>query len=757
MERSVSDALAIRRSVCPHDCPDACGLLLTVNERTGRLVSVAGDPEHPFTQGLLCGKVDHYEERVNASSRVLYPLRRTGPKGSGTFERIQWEEAYSEIVERTRDILDTSGGEAILPYSYAGTMGEIQERAGYAFFRLLGASELDRTICDSAATAGWNAALPGVPGTDPERVSGSDLVLIWGMNAAFTNLHFFRLVRRAQRSGTRLIVVDPTRTHTAQAADVHLSPRPGTDTALVLGLLAVLWQEGRLDEAYLRTHTDGWDRMTTEVLPAWSAERAAQDTGLPEEAIRDLAHSLAAARAPFIRIGVGIGRHPNGSMMVRAIASLAVALQAFAKPGGGCLLFTEMPPLHREVMMRPDLLNRPTPRTVNMIELGDALTRLANPIRALFVYDSNPANVAPDQSLVRKGLSRPDLFTVVHEQFLTDTARYADLVLPATMMTEHTDLYHSYGHTYLRLGMAASRPRGEAVSNWTLFRTLALRMGFTDPMLSQTEEDLIPRLVRRQSAGDPRGLTDAAYEALLRGEAVPIGTVQGDPLEPRTPAQAHRRLRWFVPAWEAERGDGLLTYTPYRPLGQEDADADASTSERVGTSGADHPATPGSTGPWLHLLTAPGSLYLNTTFQPVERLRRREGPPSLLVSPEDAAASGVTDGAWVEAQNGFGASRFVLRVSDRARPGTAIAAGVHDDRGHAAPGLAGSGSLPGPSLGVNALTSQTRADHGRGPVFYGHAIRIRPLPQDTPPAQVPPATREQNGAKAATMERPSSL
>lgn len=692
-------SVTVHPGVCPHDCPDACGLLLSVDASDGRLLRVTGDPDHPFTQGLLCGKVDHYEERVNAPDRILYPLRRRGPKGSGTFGRVSWDEALDEIVARTQHILDTDGPEAILPYSYAGTMGEIQERAGHPFFRALGAAELDRTICDSAATAGWTAVLPGVPGTDPETVVHSDLVVIWGMNAAFTNLHFFRLVRRAQRTGTRLIVIDPTRTHTAQAADLHLAVRPGSDTALVLGILATLFQEGRLDTDTLEKETDGWERMVEEVLPGWSAERAAEATGLPVRAIRDLAEDLVTAGAPFIRIGVGIGRHPNGAMAVRAIASLAVALKAFERPGGGCLLFTEMPPLRRETMMRPDLLRRPAPRTVNMIGIGAALTELEPPIRALFVYDSNPANVAPDQTAVRRGLAREDLFTVVHEQFLTDTARYADLVLPATMMTEHTDLYHSYGHTYLRLGAAASRPPGEAVSNWTFFRTLAHRMGLRDPMFDLTEEDLIPRLVRLRDSGDPRGLTSEAYERLLRGEAVPIGTACGDPRRDPVTGALRSRARFFVPQWEAESGDGLLGYHPYVALGAVSPSENAEMGEDSGL-------------PWLHLLTAPGSLYLNTTFQPVERLRRREGPPSLLVSPGDATALGLPDGTWVEAYNRYGQSRFRLEVSPRVRQGTAVAAGVHDDRSHG-------------SLGVNALTSQVRADHGRGPVFYGHAIQIR--------------------------------
>jgi anaerobic selenocysteine-containing dehydrogenase len=686
-----------QRSVCPHDCPDACALLVRVNGQ-GQVEEVQGDPHHPFTQGILCGKVRHYERRIRHPHRLLVPLKRRGAKGEGVFEPISWEQALDEIAGRLTRIVEESGGEAILPYWYAGTMGLIQEQAGLPFFRSLGASELARTICSGAADAGWQAALPGAPGSDPEAVDHSDYVVIWGMNAADTNLHFFHRVRRAQARGARLVVVDPLRTPTARAAHWHVAPRPGTDGALALAIMHVLVSESLYDRDFVERFTTGFSRLRDHVLGKWPPERAESITGVPASHIRRLARELASARAPFLRIGVGISRHPNGAMTVRTLVSLAGLLGAFARPGGGCLLFTGRPPLHWERMERPDLLATPRPRQVNMVRLGEALTQLDPPVRALFVYSSNPANVAPDQTRVRRGLAREDLFTVVHEQFLTDTARYADLVLPATMMTEHTDLYRSYGQYYLMVGWAVSRPPGQAWSNWRLFRTLARRMGLSDPMFQRTEEELLPILVRRQSEGDPQGLTDEEWERLLRGEPVRVTLPAGTSNPLAAPDGRPRfRLRFSCPEWRAA-GQEDLDYVPYRPLGLEEGEE--------------------SGDEWLHLLPAPGHLFLNTSFQPLEDLRRREGGrPLVWLNPQDAQRRGLREGQAVVAANGVGSTRLWVRIREEVQPGTAVVPGLWDDAAH--------GGMPG----VNALTSSALTDHGGAPTFYGTAVRLFPLPE----------------------------
>ncbi|MEK7363957.1 MAG: molybdopterin-dependent oxidoreductase, partial [candidate division NC10 bacterium] len=433
-------------SVCPHDCPSACSLVVTLEG--GRITDVSGNPDHPFTQGVICGKVHDYAERVYSPLRVLTPLRRVGEKGRGRFEPISWDEAIEEIARRFTEIKARWGAEAILPFSYGGTLGVVQFRAGHPFFHALGASQLDRTICISTAYAGWRVTVGMVGGNDSEQMVGADLVILWGINAAYTHINLMTFVKRARERGAWIVAIDPYRTRTARQADEHLMVRPGTDTALALGLMNVLIGEGLVDRDYIERATLGFDRLA-EHVKAYPPERVSEITGIPTERIVTLARRYGSTRASFIRVGIGLSRHDNGGMACRTLACLPALTGAYAHPAGGALLGSSGSfPMNYPALERRDLMPKPAPRVINMIHLGRALTdpELRPPIKALYVYNSNPASVCPNQELVLRGFAREDLFTVVHEQMLTDTADYADIVLPATTSMEHLDLYRSYGH-----------------------------------------------------------------------------------------------------------------------------------------------------------------------------------------------------------------------------------------------------------------------------------------------------------------------
>src|SRR5881409_2466927 len=460
-------------SVCPHDCPSCCSLEVTVAD--GRIAEVSGTADHPFTQGIICGKVREYAERVHSPLRVLTPLRRVGAKGEGRFERVSWDDALAEITRRWRGIVAEHGGEAILPFSYAGSMGQVQFFAGHPLFHALGASRLDRTICVSTAYTGWRATVGQVTGNDSEQMVGADLVILWGVNAAYSTINVMTLVKQARARGAFVIVVDPYRTPTAQQADLHLMVRPGTDAALALAVMHVLIAEGHLDRDYIERATLGFERLA-EHVKAYSPETVAPIVGLDVATIVGFARRYGAGPRTFIRIGIGISRHDNGGMTCRTLACLPALTGAYADPHGGALLSSTAGfGFDYSVLERPDLQPAPPARIVNMIHLGRVLTdRPPGPaIRALYVYSSNPAAVCPNQTLVLEGLAREDLFTVVHEQVLTDTAYYADLVLPATTSMEHLDLYRSYGQFTLQLARPVLPPQGQAKSNWEVFQLLA--------------------------------------------------------------------------------------------------------------------------------------------------------------------------------------------------------------------------------------------------------------------------------------------
>jgi anaerobic selenocysteine-containing dehydrogenase len=673
----------LHRSACPYDCPDACGLLVSVD--AGRAVAVRGDPEHPWSKGSLCPKMTRYEATVHAPSRLTTPLVREGAKGEGRFRRASWDEALALVAARWKAIIAAHGAEAILPYSYAGTMGLVQRNAGHPFFHALGASRLDRTICSPAKEAGWKAVMGETVAPDPEEAALSDLVVLWGIDAVATNLHFVARARAARARGGRVLLVDTYRTPTAAVADRTFLVRPGSDAALALGVLHVLARDGKVDRAFVAEHVQGFEALEREVLPAWTPAAAARATGLAEGDVEDLAAALGAARAPFLRIGSGLSRYANGAMTVRALLAIPAALGAWARAGGGALCSTSAAQaFDLSAVTREDLLPEPAPRSVNMNLLGHALGELHAPrVMSLYVYHANPAAVAPDQNAVVAGLAREDLFTVVHERFLTDTARFADVVLPATTSLEHADLYRSYGQYVIQRTRPVVPAVGEARSNWDTFRALAGAMGLADPVFRLGADDLVDRLLAKDApmrAGADRAALDAGRPVkltLAAGAKARFRTPSGrvEILNPRLAEPLPRLLPTHVEA-RGEAGRGTL-----------------------------------------RLMTAPSLWGLNSSFlQERDDLRARAGAMALRMSPADAAERGIAQGDLVTASNARGEVVFVAEVTPDVPAGVVVAPGVRrlgDARG---------------GRTVNALTAQRLTDQAGGSTFYDTVVSVRPLP-----------------------------
>jgi anaerobic selenocysteine-containing dehydrogenase len=662
----------VLRSVCPFDCPDACGLLVEVEG--GRARRVRGDPEHPYSQGTLCPKMNEYERSVHSPDRLLHPLVRTGRKGEGAFRRASWDEAIALVAGKLGEVRREHGGQAILPYSYAGSMGLVQRNSGMAFFHALGASRLDRTICTPAQGAGWKAVMGDTPGPSPDAALRSDLVVLWGIHAVATSIHFAARAKEARRRGAKVLLVETWQNETAKLADRTYVVRPGSDGALALGLVHVLARDGLADEAFLARETVGWPELRARALAENDPVRTAAATGLAPGEIEALARELAAARAPFIRIGGGPSRHANGAMTVRSIVALSAVLGAQDREGGGCLASSGTgPAFELSSFTREDLQPGPT-RLVNMNRLGGALNDLRDPpVKAMVVWCSNPAAVAPDQNEVLRGLAREDLFLAVHERFLTDTARFADVVLPATYSLEHADLYRSYGQFCAQRARPVIPPPGEARSSWDLFRALAAAMRLEDPLFRRSEDEVIDLLLATPSPWRPDGFA----ARLADGKAIELVPPPGP--------------RWRTRSGKIELANPALPEPVPRHL----------------------PTYSDAGGPPLRLVTGPAVHTLNSTFMERPELRERNGGMSLRLAPAEAAARGLADGQRVVAWNERGEVVFTLRVDPRVPAGVAVAEGVwwiaH------APG----------DRNVNALTSQRLTDLGAGSTFYDNRIDVR--------------------------------
>ena len=680
------------RGACPHDCPDTCATLITVED--GRATRIAGDPDHPVTQGFLCAKVNRYIERTYHPERVTAPLRRVGTKGSGQFAEISWDEALDEVATRLGAVARSSHGpQAILPYSYAGTMGMVQGSSmDRRFFHLLGASRLDRTICSMAGTVGMRMTVGANVGTDSEGVPESDLVLLWGTNTLTANPHLWPFVLRARGKGTPVICIDPIRTRTAQQCDEWVPIRPGTDAALALGMMHVLFARELEDRDYLERYTLGHEALR-ERAAEWTPQRTAAVTGLPEEVIISLGERYGRARAAFIRVNYGLQRHGGGGMAVRTIACLPAITGHWRHAGGGVQLSTSANfAFDRAALERPDL--SPPTRTINMIRLGEALTRDdagvgGPPVKALVVYNSNPAAVAPDRNEVLRGFAREDLFTVVLEHFRTDTADWADIVLPATTQLEHWDVHLAYGHHYVSLNRPSIAPVGESKPNSEIFRLIAARMGLDHGCLRDDDLTLI-RQALAASSPKLQGITlDALLEKGWMRLALPTPYLPyAEGVFPTPSGKCE-----FYSARMKELGlDPLPTYTPPHE-----------SLEREPTLVARYPLT---------LISSPAHTYLNSTFVNIASLRRQAREPEVLLHPADAERRGIAPGMRVTVRNDRGAFLATARVEPSIREGVAWAPSIWWAK------LAEDGA------NANQTTSQQVTDLGGGPVFYDNQVEV---------------------------------
>src|SRR5687767_2767971 len=477
------------RVACPHDCPDTCAMLVTVED--GVATKIQGDPEMPFTEGTLCTKVAHYLERTYAPDRLLYPQKRVGKKGEGRFARISWNEALDEIAARLKR-LAAENPETILPCSYAGTMGMVQYMSmDRRFFNKLGASLLDRTLCSSAGKAGIKATLGGSVGMDPERFDEARLIIRWGANPIVSNLHLWSRVQTAKRRGAKVVAIDPYRSLSAEKCTQHIALLPGTDGALALGMMHVLMTEGLVDADYIERYTLGYDELRKRVLEQYPPDWAARTCGIATETLIELAREYGRTKPTAIRLNYGMQRHAGGGIAARTIACLPALTGAWREPAGGLVLTTaDFYRFDHAALERPDLLAGRRPRVINHSQLGDALTSAEPPVRMTIVYNNNPVAVCPDSAKVIAGFSREDLFTVVMDHFQTDTADYADYLLPATTQLEHTDVHKSYGHLYMLANNPAIAPLGEALPNSEIFRRLAAKMSYDEPCFRESDDEI---------------------------------------------------------------------------------------------------------------------------------------------------------------------------------------------------------------------------------------------------------------------------
>ncbi len=681
------------RGACPHDCPDTCATIVTV-DNAGRATRIQGDPDHPVTSGFLCAKVNRYLERTYHPDRLTTPLRRVGPKGSGQFAPCSWDDALTEIGHRLNEIRGgTHGAQAILPYSYAGTMGQLQGSSmDRRFFHTIGASRLNRTICAEAGRVGMMMTVGGSLGADPEGVPESDLILLWGTNTLTANPHLWPFILDARKNGTRVICIDPIRTRTAEQCDEWIAIKPGTDAALALGIMHELFAHDWLDHDYIARYTTGVDALRRRAAE-WPLERVADVTGVRVDRIAALAQAYGAAKAAFLRINYGLQRHAGGGMAVRTLACLPALTGHWRRAGGGVSLSTSGAfPIARDVLQRPDL---GTPaRTINMSLLGDALTLPdagtgGPPVQALIVYNSNPAAVAPDRNTVRRGLARDDLFTVVLEHFQTDTADWADFVLPATTQLEHWDVHTAYGHFYATLNKPAIAPAGEALPNTEIFRRLAIAMGLDEPSLRDDDITMI-----RQALTS----THARMQGVTFEELFERGWVRLNVPRPYLPFAEGGFLtpsglcEFESPRLAAAGLDPVPTYiAPY-----ESVETDPALAAR-------YP---------LQLISSPAHQFLNTSFVNIASLRRAAREPECIMHPDDAGLRALSSDQVVQVQNDRGAFHARLRVSDGIRPGVIWAPSIWWTK------------LASDGRNANDTTSQRLTDLGEGPVFYDNLVEV---------------------------------
>ena len=684
------------RGACPHDCPDTCATITEVQD--GRAIRFYADPDHAVTRGWLCAKVRPYLERVYSPERLLYPLRRVGPKGSGQWQRISWNDAISEIATRWQGIIAEHGAAAILPYSYSGTLGLLQTAIVNArLWNRMGASGLERAICCAGSHAAVAATLGARYSGDYADVEASKLIIIWGHNPASTGPHFMPFLREAQKQGTYVVVIDPRRTRTARSADLHIQPRPATDGALALGLMNVIFSENLHDEAFLAAHSVGW-RELRERAAEYPPERVAAICGVSAETVIALARRYATTKPAMLKTADGVQRHQNGGQTFRALCCLPAVVGQYGVRGGGLAYATSSYAAWNTAALGHADECPPTPRNINMNRLGAALMGEAQapPIQSLYVYCANPVAASPNAGLIVEGLKRDDLFTVVHEQFLTDTADYADIVLPATSQLEHVDLHRPYGHRNLQYNHAAIAPLGECKSNWDVMRLLATAMGYHESWLHESAEDAI-RGVLDASRAENRYLEGITLERLQTEGTVPLNLQPEDdvPFADGVFATPSGKIELLSAAMAAQGLDPLPHYEA--PAAFAALQSNGDQEGLVLISGAAH-----------HFVTS------SMGNQP--SLRAKEGDPFVEMHPQDAAARGVATGDWVLVENERGSCELRAIVTDDVRPGVAVA-----PKGHWA-------KLSPGGRNINWTTPDALADLAGQSTFHSNVVRIRRVP-----------------------------
>jgi len=681
------------RAVCPHDCPDTCAMKVTVE--SDRVIKVVADPTHPPTQGALCTKVSRYAERVHHPQRLTTPMKRVGRKGEGRFEPIGWEEAFELGATRLAEIARRAP-EAILPYSYAGTMGLVQgDSIAQRFFHKLGASQLDRTICAAAGAAGLKYTYGASLGMLTEFFEESEVILIWGSNPIASNLHFWTRAQQAKRRGARLIAIDPYRSLTAEKCHQHIALKPGTDGALALGMMNVLISENRLDHAYIAAHTLGFTELKDRAL-AYPPERVAKICGIDEQVIVDLARLYGSTKKAAIRLNYGLQRVRGGGNAVRAIACLPSLTGAWRERAGGALLSSSgWAPVDSHALQRPDLMpgwpSKPS-RVINMNAIGDALlqpgdARFGPKIEAIVVYNSNPVAVAPDSERVAAGFAREDLFTIVLEHFQTDTADYADLLLPATTQLEHLDVHKSYGHTHIMVNLPAIPPVGDARPNTEIFRSLARHMALDEPALFESDEAVARKAFRWQDST----LDGADWEQLKQAGWVKL----------KLPDAPFAEGGFHTPSGKCEFYSERLAQEGLDPL--PDYLPPYESAEFAPELAARYP---------LAMISPPARNFLNSTFVNVESLRSTEGEPHLDIHPVDAEMRGIVDGVTVRIFNDRGSMQARARVTDRARQGLVVGLSIWWKK------------LAPDGRNANQVTSQALTDLGGSATFYDCLVEV---------------------------------
>ncbi|UOE92056.1 molybdopterin oxidoreductase family protein [Alkalihalobacillus sp. LMS39] len=672
----IKEKEGIFKSVCSLDCPDQCGLL--VHKKDGKIIKVEGDPEHPVTQGNICNKVRHMTERLYDKNRLQYPMKRTGKKGSGEFTKITWDEAIEIIHEKWSKLMDEDGPESILPYSFYGNMGNLTaEGMDRRFFHRLGASQLERTICQSAGTVGYGYTMGGSLGTDPEETVHSKLIILWGINAVSTNMHQITLAQKARKNGAKIVVIDVHKNQTGRLADWFIPIRPGTDGALALALMHLLFNKNYVDKAFLNDYTVGHEELRQHVQQ-YTPEWAAKVTGIPVEDILELAKLYGETTPSCIRIGNGLQHHDNGGMSIRTIACLPALTGQWQYQGGGAIKGnSHFLRFNAKALQRPDLLENKQTRTINMNQLGSALLQQEKPVRSLFVYSSNPAIVAPEGNKVRTGLEREDLFTVVHDLFLTETAKYADIVLPATSAFENLDFYTSYWHHYIQLQQPVIEPFGESKSNTDVFRLLAKAFQFEEPCFQDSDKDMIEQAIENV---DNPSMEEISFDQLEKQHFMKAKRkIVTNEILP-TPSG---KIELFSRKMEEDGFEPLPSFTPIYE---------------------EHHF------PYL-FVPAPNHNFLNSTFSNNEKHVSLEKTPKVIIHRDDALKHEIADGDFVRIWNNRGEVVLQAVVGENVLPGVVVTQGLWADK-------------EGENRFVNALTPDRLSDMGKGATFFSGRVLI---------------------------------